>query len=125
MKNIYILTVICISLLSSCSLTNKATKKEKLSQADFSYNIEYIQGYPCLEIKDLAKGNMSVANDINQVVGDIVSWEKIHPRDYIIVYSDKRGSWNAWDARSNRFLVLKAYTYEHAVSAYIAKMAEN
>lgn len=75
----------------------------KKSRADFHYRLTVFDNHKVLLICDQDLGNMSVTNDIENVVSDIALHEGIDPEDYLIFYKDSLGYWDGWDASSKDF----------------------
>lgn len=85
----------------------------KKSRANFLYRIGEIHGQKILLIRDLDLGNLSVTNDIENVVADITVHETIDPLEHMIIYRDSMGMWNGWDAKSQNFFFLRRNVMEY------------
>lgn len=73
------------------------------SRADFSHYVTTIGAFHVLIIQDLDCGNVSVTNDIENVVADICSRENLNPALLMIVYQDSLGEWTGWDFLTESF----------------------
>lgn len=80
----------------------------KKSRADFLYSLGTFDNLPLLLIWDQDQGNMSVTNDIENVVADIAGAEAIDPKEYLIIYRDSEKQWNGWDALTEDFFHIGA-----------------
>jgi hypothetical protein len=78
------------------------------SRANFRYKIDQM----VILIWDQNLGNLSVTNDIENVVGDIARREGIEPTRYLIVYKDSEGRWDGWDASRGDFFVIADHLKE-------------
>lgn len=68
----------------------------------FTHSLETHQGKKFLCIEDnfnTTPGEMikTVTNNIENVVDDICSFEKINANDYFIIYRDTDDDWSLWD----------------------------
>lgn len=73
------------------------------SRADFQYSLGTFDNLPLLLIWDQDQGNMSVTNDIENVVADIAQVEAIDPKEHLIIYRDSEKQWDGWDACTEDF----------------------
>jgi hypothetical protein len=78
----------------------------KKSRANFQYRLGVLEGRKTLLIWDQNIGNISVTNDIENVVADIAKHEDINPAEYLIIYRDSEGRWDGWDAATQEFFVI-------------------
>ncbi len=76
-------------------------------RADFRYLIAVLDHQKVLLIEDLNLGNMSVTNDIENVVASISQKENIDPKGHLIIYMDSEGRWDGWDATREEFFFFK------------------
>lgn len=90
-------------------------------KSDYEYNRD---GF-IISITDLNLGNMSVTNNIENVVKAIGKREAIDMTQYMIVYCDSEGRWDGWDARTNQFVAFGAKSYDDAVNKYRLKLELN
>lgn len=90
-----------------------------MSRSDYIYKLKNIGGRKILAIEDMNLGNMSVTNDIENVVREIAAVEKIDPTDHLIVYSDSEGDWDGWDHKNELFVPLTEDTWFNAATKYI------
>ena len=82
------------------------TKEKILPAADFSYTVKRKDGIPILIIVDKNLGNMSVTNDIENVVDFICKKEKLQPKDCAIIYRDSHNCWDGWNPINKWFVAL-------------------
>lgn len=75
----------------------------KKSRANFQYRIGAVDDQKVLLIWDQNLGNMSVTNDIENVVADIAAHEGIDPMAHLIIYRDSEGRWDGWDGTTEDF----------------------
>ncbi len=94
-------------------------EKVRKPKADFDYQMDVIKDYNVLAIQDLDLGNMSVTNDMEQVVAYIEHLEKIDTDNFLIVYQDSTGQWDGW-SKNTSFFALRKNNFYDAVVAYIA-----
>jgi hypothetical protein len=92
-----------------------------MARADFIHEVGHIKGRDVISVIDLNLGNMSVTNDIENVVRDIEVMEKVDAKKYLIVYQDSEGVWDGWDPKSGEFVALTAPNFSQAVERYIQK----
>ena len=90
-----------------------------MRKADFTYTIESYAGRNVIVIKDLNLGNVSVTNDIENVIDEICKSENIVKKSYMIVYMDSEGVYDGFDAERNSFIHLGQQFWKNAVSKYI------
>lgn len=75
-----------------------------MTKSDYDYTIHTEE--KTLSIVDLDRGNMSVTNDIENVVTEIAEFEQIDPAEYKIVYRDSQGCWDGWNHKKKSFIHL-------------------
>jgi hypothetical protein len=82
------------------------------NRADYTYTID---GY-VLAIEDLNLGNMSVTNDIENVLAAIAKKENLNLNDYQIMYCDSEGIWDGVDYDKGKvsFFSISENAYEKA-----------
>jgi hypothetical protein len=82
------------------------------NRADYTYKID---GYS-LAIEDLNLGNMSVTNDIENVLATIAKKENLSLSDYQIMYCDSEGIWDGVDYDNGKvsFFPISENEYEKA-----------
>lgn len=90
------------------------------AKADYTHEITHFNGRDVLKIEDMNIGNISVTNDIENVVTDIARMENIDPCRYMIVYKDSEGLWDGWDHRVWEFIPLQCDTWQESVNKYIS-----
>lgn len=90
-----------------------------MARADFTHEITSYNGFPVLKIEDLDLGNMSVTNNIEEVVRDVEVMEKIDAKNYVIIYKDSDDMWDGWDAVKQSYVPLQKTNYTAAVERYI------
>lgn len=89
----------------------------KKSRADYSYAKVTMDGIKFIAIQDKDCGGMSVTNDIENVVAEICEREAVKQKDYLIVYCDSMGIWDAWNG--NDFVSLNQPNLSAAIDKYI------
>lgn len=90
-----------------------------MAKADYIHKLKNIFGRDILVIEDLNLGNMSVTNDIENVVKDIQQLEHINPSERLIVYSDSEGCWDGWDHDKQEFVSLSEDSWYNAATKFI------
>lgn len=85
------------------------------AKADYSHGITECLGRPFIVIQDLDNGNKSVTNDMDNVLEEIATREKIDPADHLIVYRDSQKLWDGYVYRSHEFVGLRADSYQEAM----------
>jgi len=91
-------------------------------RADYIYSLEtYRKKVDCIVIEDLNMGSISVTNDIENVIKEICSAEKIDKEQFMIVYKDSTGQWDGWDAITQEFELLREETWFDAIELWIAR----
>lgn len=75
----------------------------KRSRAQFLWRIGEYKGQKYILIWDKDQGQMSITNDIENVVADIADHTGVDPIEHTIVYRDSEGVWDSWDAYSGSF----------------------
>lgn len=75
----------------------------KKSRANFLYRIGEVDAIQVLLVWDKDLGNVTVTNDIQNVIADISEYEKINLVDHLIIYRDSLGRWDGWDAWQHEF----------------------
>lgn len=80
---------------------------KKKSRANFQYKIGLIDGKKFLLIVDKDAGEITVTNDIKNVISDISIHEGINPREYTILYKDSLGNWDGWDDKTESFFFFR------------------
>lgn len=72
----------------------------KMSSADYTYRITN----GVISIIDLDQGGVSVTNDIENVIAEIVYKENIDPIKYKIIYRDSAGFWDGYRFLEEEFV---------------------
>lgn len=92
----------------------------QLSTANFHYSIEtYGTTLKYITIIDFGGPYKSVTNDIENIIEDIIRWEKIEDMSqYLIIYKDSDDMWNAWDWATKDFVDLEADSALDAAKRY-------
>jgi len=80
------------------------------NRADFSYHIVDRPDLKLLCICDLDYGNISVTNDIVNVVLDIREYAQIDPWEFFVIYRDSTGRWDGWDVQGQYFFPVTTET---------------
>lgn len=91
-------------------------------KADFIHELTQYNWFDVIKIEDLDLGNISVTNDIENVVADIATMEKIDPKKYIVVYKDSDGYFDGWDPQSERFISIRKTSLGEAVRAFLSNV---
>lgn len=94
---------------------------KKRSTADYYFITIFSGGRDIISITDLNKGNMSVTNDIENVVKDIFDNLQTFPNNCLIIYRDSRGVWDGYDHKSRQFVPLHELTPVAAIKKYVIK----
>ena len=89
------------------------------NRSDFKHSIEEHGGRNVIVIEDLDLGNMSVTNNIDNVLEIISKLEHITPVQYMVVYKDSNGVWDGYDVKTGEFVSLNEDHWRDAVSHYI------
>lgn len=90
-----------------------------MTKSNYNYSIEDYAGRNVIVIEDLNLGNMSVTNDIDNVIEEICQKEDIQPKLFMVVYKDSEGFFDGWDTKRYTFIYLACKTWESAVSKYV------
>lgn len=90
-----------------------------MAKADFTHSIEEYAGRNVIVIEDLNLGNMSVTNDIENVINDIEVMENIDAHNYMIVYQDSAEVWDGYDYSNGDFIPLNSDNWRAAVHKFI------
>lgn len=96
----------------------------RTAAAHYTYKIKKYGPYKIMAIEEMDRG-ISLSNDIENVVRDIASELGISPGDYLIVFKDTQGVWDAWGYESQSLHLLKAKNYTEAIRVYIDLLHEN
>ncbi len=97
-------------------------KKNLMTRAKFTHEVIDVRGNTCIVITDANQGQMSVTNDIENVVAEICRAEGIVADRSIIVYKDSEGTWDGWDSANNHFVSLGKDNHMHALNSYLKKL---
>ena len=96
-----------------------------MKRADYDYQLtKYNNKIDVLAIEDLNLGNVSVTNDIENVVADISRLEKLKAEDYMIVFKDSTGHWDGWDSSKQQFVLLGMDNWYDAIELWISRKTE-
>ncbi|HRN92989.1 MAG TPA: hypothetical protein PLS87_11255 [Ferruginibacter sp.] len=90
-----------------------------MAKADYTYALREMDGQKFICIIDQDRGNMSVTNNIEEVVDEILTKEKINSADHLIVYRDTDGSWDGWDHDHRAFVHLNSRDQYSSMKNYI------
>lgn len=87
-------------------------------RAQYNYAIleRYNRKYVLIEDKNM--GEMSVTNDIENVVDEICQTNKINPETVAFLYKDSEGVWDGYDRKRNRFIYLGAINSQSAIEKF-------
>lgn len=87
-----------------------------MARADYAYGITELGGKPFIVIEDLNKtGRCSVTNDIDNVIDEIATKERINPVEHFIVYKDSRGIWDGYNFSTKQFIPLNEHGFKTAM----------
>lgn len=86
-----------------------------MAKSDFTYKI--FSDERVISIVDLDKGNMSVTNNIENVVKEIADEANVRISHFKIIYRDSSGIWDGYDPRNDKFIPLDE---KHEMDALIA-----
>lgn len=89
------------------------------NKSDFTHHLETYEGREVIAIEDLNLGNMTVTNNIENVVDCISKMEHINPANFIVVYNGTDGYWDGWDVIAQKYVLLSEDTWKDAVTKYI------
>lgn len=89
------------------AITNNMIKAE--------YNYKLIPEHKVVAIVDLNKGNMSVTNQIEEVVAAIATKESIVAKHWQWIYRDTENIYDGWDPTTEQFILLGAHSLEAAL----------
>lgn len=99
------------------------TKANRKSKASFGYITDTYKGNKVVYITDQSvMPQVTVTNDIENVIADIATSEEIDPKDYLFLYKDGEGRWDAWDAEYNDFVILGERNSLDAIEVYLGKI---
>lgn len=93
-----------------------------MKRAKFTHKLTTQGSRLCLVITDLRLPTdtcLSVTQDIERVVEQIETTERIHAENFIIIYRDTQGVWDGWNAHTQKFVLLAAPDWPAAVVKYI------
>lgn len=90
-----------------------------MTRSDYTYALRELNGHKFICIIDQNRGNMSVTNDIENVVDEILEKEKIIASDHLIVYQDSDCSWDGWDHERKAFVCLNSKDQYSSMKNYI------
>ncbi|MGB3452915.1 MAG: hypothetical protein WBA59_03695 [Moheibacter sp.] len=87
-------------------------------RAQYNYAIveKYNQKHVLIEDKNM--GEMSVTNDIENVVDEICQTNKINPENAVSLYRDSEGVWDGYDRKTDRFIYLGANNSQSAIEKF-------
>lgn len=71
-----------------------------------------------LIIEDLNQGGMSVTNNIENVLDEIIQDSGVFIHSYMIVYRDSDGIWDGYDYQQSTFVYLGENDWKSAVEKY-------
>lgn len=62
---------------------------------------------------------MSLTNNIEHVVSEIVKTEELQFDEFAIIYQDSQGIWDGYDERKQEFIPLSATSERRAIESYL------
>lgn len=87
------------------------------TQSSYSHSLWQHDGHDLIIIEDLNEsGKKSVTNDIDNVIDEIATREKINPVQYHIIYKDSQGIWDGYNFSTRQFIPLQAHSWEKAIA---------
>lgn len=86
-----------------------------MAKSDYSYNLIKRENQQVLFIEDENLGNMSVTNDIENVVEEIADKHRLDTESLIVVYRDSEGVIDGYNHQEGRFIHINAYTLQEAL----------
>lgn len=96
-----------------------------MKRADYIYSLEkYRNRIDCIVIEDLNLGSVSVTNEIENIINDISSIEKVKAQQFLVVYKDSTGQWDGYNTISNEFIGLAEDTWHDAIALWISRKTE-
>lgn len=95
-----------------------------MAKASYSYVIDRISGRKVILIND-RNGRMTVTNDIENIVDEIVIKENLDIKEYLVVYKDSTGVWDGYDPFTDSFVVVRGNSAIEAVNLYIDQLESN
>ena len=96
-----------------------------MARADYDYEVgKYKNKVDVITIKDLDLGNVSVTNDIENVIADICRLEKIDKEQFMIVYRDSSGQWDGYDTEKDEFVGLGMDEWYEAIELWLSRKTE-
>jgi len=96
-----------------------------MRKADYDYELgKYKQKVDVITIKDLDLGNVSVTNDIENVIAEICQLEKIEKEQFMIVYRDSSGQWDGFDTTTDEFVGLGMDEWYDAIEVWLSRKTE-
>lgn len=88
------------------------------ARAKYDFTLDTYKGHPIIYITDEGgPTDLSVTNDIENVITEIEDKEHINLSSYIILYRDGYGNWDAW--RNNDFLIFGETNSLEAADLYL------
>lgn len=95
------------------------------ARAKYRYRLEQVGSRKLILIQQAGAG-LSLTNDIENVVADIMEMESIDENaiaQYLVLYEDTEGRWDGWDHVRQEFILLGPYSWKAAEMVYIAREA--
>ena len=96
-----------------------------MAKSNYTYRIQEHSGRKVIVIEDLNLGNMSVTNNIEEVVAEIYHKEGINLSAAVIVYRDSEGVWDGWNHDMQDFVPLNETHWAKPAEKYIDKVVYN
>lgn len=89
-----------------------------MNRSNYTHRIETHENKNVLVIEDLNRGNMSVTNNIEGVLDEIIQMTKIFIHSYLIIYRDSEGVWDGYNYNTEQFITLNERTWQEAAEKY-------
>lgn len=97
-----------------------------MTTAKYRYQLTDIGLRPFIIIWDegVDRSCRTVTKEIDQVVDEICTKEKISPVDYFIIYRDRRGIWDGYTFATGLFVELRASTWMQAANMILKQQTD-
>lgn|GEM_PF-3098578 len=77
-----------------------------MASTDYKYQIKERAGKKCIIIEDKCLGGVPVESDIQKILVEISAKERIDPKECLVVFRDRNGDWDGWNAELGVFVAL-------------------
>lgn len=86
---------------------------------NYKYAFFKYQGHSVIAITPSSDGQLAITKDVRKILKVIEKKEGVSAIGCIIVYRDVDGIWDAYIAKTSRFVLLLAHTRTEALNDYI------